>query len=317
MRRFVLGALFTLGCAPHGGEDDSARPERPEVDRLEPETRTPALDPLARALQDFPEDRQELTLALGSRTHRCCYWGADTSVIHTPDGSPAVEWVGPDIPTFVPPRRDDRTLLILDPHAHGWVAFYRQLYGDPGCIAADERSRCTYEAVMFDPAGTQRWAVRLDALFSVTGLAIDDLHWHDGTLYFNEACPMVGTKRCSALVAYDPRAKKVRWRSRQHVSNDAFRIAGDRIVAAFSAPFGSEPGGTSALTVLDRTTGRTLARRELDSMIDEIVVDRDVIQIEARGGVLFTQMIEVDGRLELREVERPKWFDPVVRSLYR
>jgi hypothetical protein len=329
MRRFGVLLSVAMACAPHDGEDVSepGAPASEPASAPEPaatapgrddELRSPPLDRLAIALREFPEDRQELTLALGARTHRCCYWGADTSRLTTRDGSPPVQWVGPHVPPFVAPVRDGKTLLILDPHADGWLAFYRELFGDPGCDAANPRSRCEYAAAMFDPSGTERWHVELDPLFSTPGLEIDDLHLYDGVLYFNEACPMPNEKgRCGALVAYDPAEKRVRWRSKPHVSDDAFRIAGDRIVAVESIPVMKEPGGTGSLTVLDRATGRTLARREFAGMIDEVTVDRDVIMVDSRAGVFFFRMDPTTNGVRLVEVREPARFRPRTVSLYR
>lgn len=317
MRSSAL-VLVLLGCAPHDGDESPALPSAPgpaapERAQSQPEIRPPALLPLEQALQEFPEDRQELTFALRARTHRCCYWGADTSRITSRDGSPPVEWVGPRVPPFVAPKRDGMTLNILDPHRDGWLAFYRELYGDPGCEAASKRSRCEFAAVLFDEAGRELWQVKLDALFSAPGVQIDDLHWHDGVLYFNEACPMGVTKHCGAIVAYDPAKKRVKWRSRPSVSDDAFRIADDRIVAVSSRPFMRTPGGTGSITVLDRRTGRTLAHRELDRMVSDVLVHRDVIDVDA---TTFVMEAGPHG-LQLSEIPRPDWFAPPRVGLYR
>lgn len=316
----ALTLALALGCAPHGAEDPVEPPAPvPVVARPEPTPppiRDVALEPLARALQEFPEDRQELTQSLGARTHRCCYWGADTSGISTPDGSPPVKWVGPAVPSFVPESRDGMTLFILDPHAQGWLAFYRERYGEGGCRSADKTSRCEFAATMFDANGRELWRAKLDPLFDDPVAQIDDVHWHDGLLFFNESCwPTAKAKRCSSIIAYDPLQKKVRWRSPDLVSSDAFRIVGDRIVAVYSTY--TRDGGTGVVTVLDRARGRTLARRPLDGPIDEVLVHDDVIEADARSGTVWLKMALGEKGLDLVEVPQPAWFAPKTASLYR
>jgi hypothetical protein len=324
LRIVALAFAFALGCAPHGADETVATPAPTPTPTAVVVPRSPpappirevALEPLARALKTFPEERQEMTLALGSRTHRCCYWGADTTGITSHDGSPVVQWVGPDVPRFVADPRDGMTLFILDPHPQGWLAFYRERYGEGGCLAADKRSRCEFGAAMYDEKGEEQWFAELDPFFTSPDLEIDDVHWHEGLLFFNETCsPVSKSKRCSAIAAYDPVRKKLRWRSANLVSNDAFRIVGDRIVAVFSVY--TRTGGTGVVTVLDRARGRVLARESLAGPIDEVLVHDGVIQAEARTGTVWLEMTPGAKGLDLVLVPRPSWFAPKTVSLYR
>jgi hypothetical protein len=93
-------------------------------------------------------------------------------------------------------------------------------------------------------------------------LEVQDIHFKDNTLYFNEACQTysrdVGGK-CSAMVAIDPFAKKQVWRTPNLVSNNWFVLAGnDFIVTAYG--FTQEP---SSIRIVRRRDGAILDTKPL------------------------------------------------------
>ncbi|MCB9717672.1 MAG: hypothetical protein H6712_27740 [Myxococcales bacterium] len=150
-------------------------------------------------------------------------------------GSPRT-WVGPQVPGFVVLLEDTMELFLLDRVGDEFMAFYREPYGAGSCEAGGT-SNCRYYARLYDIEGHELWGVALHELLSAsTQLEIQDVRYADGTLYFNEACQSYssGAKgKCSYLVAYDPQAKEIRWRTKNLVSNGEFLIHGDYIVAGY------------------------------------------------------------------------------------
>lgn len=150
-------------------------------------------------------------------------------------GSPRV-WVGPQVPGFVPLMEDTAELFLLDRVGDEFMAFYRAPYGASSCGLGDD-ANCHYFVTLYDLEGNARWSVALHELLSAPRyLEVQDVRWADGTLYFNEACQSYSSGaggKCSALVAYDPAAREVRWRTRPLVSNGDFLIHGDHIVTGY------------------------------------------------------------------------------------
>jgi hypothetical protein len=66
------------------------------------------------------------------------------------------------------------------------------------------------------------------------------------------------------------------------------------------------------VTVLERASGRTVARRPLPSAIREVLVHDDVI----RADDVWLQIVPGAKGLELVEVPQPSWFAPRTVSLY-
>ncbi len=145
-------------------------------------------------------------------------------------------WVGPQVPGFVPLMEGTMELFLLDRVDDEFMAFYRDPYGASSCGLGDG-GNCDYFVRIFDLEGEARWSISLPELMSrPTQLEVQDARWADGTLYFNEACQSYSSGaggKCSALVAYDPEAKEVRWRTRNLVSNGEFLVHGDYIVSSY------------------------------------------------------------------------------------
>lgn len=150
-------------------------------------------------------------------------------------GTPRV-WVGPQVPGFVPLIEGTMELFLLDRVDDEFMAFYRDPYGAGSCGLGDG-GNCDYFVRIFDLEGGERWSISLAPLMSrPTRLEVQDARWADGTLYFNEACQSYSSGaggKCSALVAYDPEAKEVRWRTRHLVSNGEFLVHGDFLITSY------------------------------------------------------------------------------------
>ncbi len=150
-------------------------------------------------------------------------------------GSPRV-WVGPQVPWFVPLIDGTAELFLLDREGDELMAFYRDPYGASSCTLSVD-TNCHYFVHLYDMEGNERWSVALHELLSrPTYLEVQDIRWSEGTLYFNEACQSYasGAKgKCSALVAYDPLAKEIRWRTRPLISNAEFLVHGDYLIAGY------------------------------------------------------------------------------------
>ena len=110
-----------------------------------------------------------------------------------------------------------------------------------------------------------------------------------GTLYFNEACESYSSEaggKCSALVALDPVARKVRWRTGPLVSNNAFVVTGNYIVAAYG--FTAEP---ASIRVVRRKDGKVMDRHPLEHTNFEMTT---------RGETLSVEMYSTAGRANFR-----------------
>jgi outer membrane protein assembly factor BamB len=149
-------------------------------------------------------------------------------------GSPR-RWVGPPVPEHVPLVHGTLELFILDEVDGGHLAFYRDPYGASSCALSEDRN-CAYRAELYAPDGSATWSIDLSAHLSrPTYLEIQDVRYAGGTLYFNEACQSYARQannRCSALVALDPAAGRVLWRTRPTTSNAEFLVLDDRLIVA-------------------------------------------------------------------------------------
>ena len=172
-------------------------------------------------------------------------------------GSPRV-WVGPQVPGFVPIIEGTQELFLLDRVGDEFMAFYRDPYGASSCgLGAD--ANCDYSVRLYDVAGEEQWSVALGPLLSrPTYLEVQDIRYADGMLYFNEACQSYasGAKgQCSALVAYDPKAGELRWRTRPLVSNGDVFVSGDYIVSGYGFT-----GERDYLFVVRRSDGKIMQK---------------------------------------------------------
>ncbi|MCA9710926.1 MAG: hypothetical protein KDK70_34110, partial [Myxococcales bacterium] len=150
-------------------------------------------------------------------------------------GSPRV-WIGPQVPGFVPLTEETMELFLLDRAGDEFMAFYRDPYGASSCGLGDD-ANCSYRVVIYDLEGNRRWVVDPNPHLSRPSyLELQDVRYADGMLYFNEACQSYssGAKgKCSALVAFDPQAGEVRWRTRPLISNGEIFVHGDYIVSGY------------------------------------------------------------------------------------
>lgn len=187
-------------------------------------------------------------------------------------GSPRV-WVGPQVPWFVPLVDGTAELFLLDREGDELMAFYRDPYGASSCGLGGD-ANCHYFVHLFDMEGHEHWTVALHELLSrPTYLEVQDIRWSEGTLYFNEACQSYasGAKgQCSALVAYDPVAKEIRWRTPPLVSNGTFLIHGDYIVAGYGFT-----GERDYIRVVRRRDGKIMQKLAVPKAAELFVIAED------------------------------------------
>ncbi len=198
-------------------------------------------------------------------------------------GSPRV-WVGPQVPGFVPLLEGTAELFLLRHESDGsFVAFYRDPYGASSCDLSGN-DNCKYVATLFAHCGEVMWSIGLGGLLSRPDqLEIQDIQLEGDTLYFNEACQSYSKDakgKCSALVAVDPVANKVLWRSKPLVSNGVFFISGDYIVAGYG--FTAE---RDTLSIVRRSDGRVMGRQRLPKAPQDIrLLEPGVVEVEVYPG---------------------------------
>lgn len=200
-------------------------------------------------------------------------------------GSPR-RWVGIDVPQFVPRELGTRDLLLLDAVPDGYLAVYREPYGAGACDL-DAPRNCPVSVTLHGTDGQVRWTVDLGPVFSrPEHLEVQDVRWDQGTLYFNEACQSYskGARgRCSSLVAFDPVAGAVRWRTGPLVSNHWIMVLGDVLVVGYG--FTAEP---DFLRVVRRSDGKVLSKLKLRSAASgmwlEGTPDAPVLRVSPGGG---------------------------------
>lgn len=169
-------------------------------------------------------------------------------------GANARQWQGLKLPESVPLKVGTLELFLADSVAEGFLLFYRDPYGLGSCTLGGKQN-CAYEAALYTVDGERQWSLALGPLMSrPDGIEIQDIRFADGVLYFNEACQSYSSEqggRCSSLVAVDPMANKVLWRTPSLVSNGRFALRGCYIVAGYG--FTSEPDN---VFLVDRSTGK-------------------------------------------------------------
>ncbi len=184
-------------------------------------------------------------------------------------------WAGRDVPAFVPLTIGTRELFLLDDVEDGLLALYRDPYGASSCTlgandncAVEVRLYACDGALRFHVAPSDRWS-RPDRL------ELQDVRWDGGVVYYNEACQSYSREAagaCSRLVALDPIAQKVLWRSAPLRSNGRFLVRDRYLVTGYG--FTAEP---DALFVLRRSDGATVSRAALPSQHQELTIEGDVI----------------------------------------
>jgi hypothetical protein len=188
-------------------------------------------------------------------------------------------WIGPDIPSFVPLEVGELKLDVLDARpGGGFIATYRERF-EP-CYARGADANCGTLVKIFDASKVETVSLSLDAYLSrKEHLEIQDVRYsEDGTLYFNEACQSYSKEaggKCSALVALDPIAKKVLWRTAPLVSNNAFLLIGNYAVTAYGFT-----GEKASIRVVRRSDGKVMDVQPLQSTNFEMTTKGDTLSVE-------------------------------------
>lgn len=184
-------------------------------------------------------------------------------------------WIGPEVPAFVPLQAGKSALDMLDRQGTSYVATYREPF--TSCGAGPKN--CASEVRIFDCSGNAIVAAPLHPHLSrATQLEVQDVHYDGTTIYFNEACQTYSRDaggRCSSLVALDPVAKRVLWRTPSLTSNNWFVVARDYIVAAYG--FTSEPG---SVRIVRKKDGAIMDAKRLDGINFEMFARGDTLSIE-------------------------------------
>lgn len=180
---------------------------------------------------------------------------------HVPEATPA----------YVERAVGELELFIAEAIAEGWLAFYKGRCGALGDV-------CGYRARLYDTDGTVRWDLDLNRFLEQPRyVEIQDIRYHDGALFFNEACATYAAEaagQCSTLVRLDPVFEEIEWRTPPLTSNNLFILHDGWIVAGYG--FTGEP---DALFLVDARTGAVAARAPLDAAHQYLEVQDDVLYV--------------------------------------
>lgn len=181
-------------------------------------------------------------------------------------------WFGPRVPRFVPLHEGTAELHLLEPWGQdGYVGVYRDPYGAKSCNLSDPRN-CRMVVTGYDRCGKRLWSRELgDFMSRPTHLEVQDVRASDGVIYFNEACQSYSREaggQCSALVALDPEAGKVLWRTRPLVSNNRILVLDRYVVAGYG--FTAEADHVS---LVRRRDGAVVHRRPLRSAHEDLALE--------------------------------------------
>ena len=198
-------------------------------------------------------------------------------------GTDRREWAGPPIPEFVPKRLGTLELFILDDTDGGHLAFYREPYNLGSCTLGGA-ANCAYEARFYTHGGKLAWSLPLGEVMSRPDhLEVQDLRFADGVLYFNEACQSYASGAngaCSSLVAVDPAARRVLWRTDPLVSNGRFVVRACYVVAGYG--FTAEP---DAVFLVERGTGKVRQKIPVSSAPEQYtLVQPDQLRVTLYSG---------------------------------
>jgi len=123
-------------------------------------------------------------------------------------------------------------------------------------------------------------------------LEVQDIRLADGVLYYNEACQSYSREaqgQCSSLVAVDPRARRVLWRTAPLTSNGRFRLRGCYIVAGYG--FTAEP---DSVYLVERGSGAVVQKLFVSSSPEQLtLVGRDHLDVTLYSGI--TRKFRLDG----------------------
>jgi outer membrane protein assembly factor BamB len=199
-------------------------------------------------------------------------------------------WEGRRKPRAIPEKVGTLELFLLDKADGGLLAFYRDPYGVGSCGLGDA-ANCAYEA-RFYKQGQMEWALPFERVLSRTDhLEIQDIRYADGVLYFNEACQSYASGangQCSSLVAVDPRAGEVLWRTNPLVSNGRFRLRGCYIVAGYG--FTAEPDN---VFLVERATGKVTQKIAVSSAPEVYqLMDREHLDVTLYQGNTRSYFLE-------------------------
>lgn len=222
---------------------------------------TPSQEPSTPAREPAPAPPEEVVLRQ-----------VDKQSMEDPFGLPAItgenkrgdytlryrHYVPRETPSYVPRQQDGLDLFVADSTEKGWLAFYK------GQCGTAIRDVCDYAAALFGPGGTTRWVLDLNRYLSGDRyLEIQDIRYHDGALYFNEACATYARDaegQCSSLLRVNPQTGEVTWRTPPLTSNNIFIVHDPYIIAGYG--FTSEP---DSVYVLSQESGHVVARAGLDT----------------------------------------------------
>jgi hypothetical protein len=201
-------------------------------------------------------------------------------------------WEGLKLPESIPLKVGTLDLFLADSVDDGFLIFYRELYGGGSCTLG-AKTNCAYEAAFYTFEGKHEWSLPLGPLMSRRdGLEIQDIRYSRGVLYFNEACQSYSSGQggqCSSLVAVDPEAKKVLWRTPSLVSNGRFAVRGCYIVAGYG--FTAEPDN---VFLVDRSTGKVAQTIRVSSAPQTFsLVSKDRLDVTLYSG--GTRRYRLDG----------------------
>ena len=204
-------------------------------------------------------------------------------------------WNGDEVPGFIPKTLGTLELFLLDAADAGYLAFYREPYNLQSCQLSGAQN-CAYEAQHYDKGGRLIWRLPLNAVFSrADHLEIQDIRLAGGVLYFNEACQSYSQEAgglCSSLVAVDPVARKVLWRTQPLVSNSRFVVRGCYLVAGYG--FTAE---ADHVFLVSRSTGKVLQDVPVASAPEQMkLVSRDQLDVSIYSGVVGRfRLLDFDG----------------------
>ncbi len=214
---------------------------------------------------------------------------------HVEGGLTAPRWSGPEVPASIPRAIGTLELFVLDDAPEGRFALYREPYGRNSCELGSW-ANCAYRMRLYATDGTMLFDVDPAAHFSRRDhLEIADVHYIDRTVYFNEACQSYSLEaqgRCSSLVALDPFADAVRWRTPPLISRDVFLVVGEYIVAGYG--FTAE---ADALHLIRRSDGAVVADLSIGIAHDDLTLKPDgTISVLLHDGRERTVRIVTSGR---------------------
>ncbi len=218
-------------------------------------------------------------------------------------------WAGAPLPPYVDERISTLELLLADRADGGTFALYREPYEQTSCQLAGGRN-CKYIARFYSTQGKLRWALNLSSVLSRPDqIEVQDIRLANGVLYLNEACQSYSAAAggaCSRLVAIDPVAKQVLWRTEPLVSNGRFRVRGCYIIAGYG--FTDE---RDYVHLVDRGTGKVVQRILVSSSPGRLeLVARDRLDATLYSGVVRRyRLVDVEtDHGSLAELDAPEQF---------